>query len=242
MSDLTGKERSQQVQGMFGRIARRYDLLNRLMTLGQDMRWRREAIKRLKVQPGTIVLDLGAGTGDIAFEIVKKYPDTLVVACDFTMNMIRVGKERKGGEGVAWVIADVQQLPFARESVSGVISGFLLRNVSDINRTLREHVRVLKPGGRAVALDTTPPRRNLLRPFHEFYLRQVIPFLGRLIAGEAEAYRYLPDSTEGFLPAEDLAERFREAGMEEVGFVRRTFGAVSIHWGMIKWRKASPIC
>ena len=112
-----------------------------------------------------------------------------------------------------------------------MISGFLLRNVPDIDRTLREHMRVLKPGGRAVSLDTTPPRRNLLRPFIEFYLHRVVPFLGKLIAGDTAAYTYLPDSTEGFLPAEVLAERFREAGMKGVGFMRRMFGTVGIHWG-----------
>ncbi|MGD8455679.1 MAG: ubiquinone/menaquinone biosynthesis methyltransferase [Anaerolineales bacterium] len=230
MSHLTGKERSRHVREMFERIAPRYDLMNGVMTLGQDMRWRREAIRRLQVRPGTVVLDVGAGTGDIAFEIARKHPDTLVVAFDFTLNMIRVGKERQGGEGVVWVVADAQQLPFGKESVSGVISGFLLRNVPDIGRTLKEHARVLRPGGRAVSLDTTPPRRNLLRPFLEFYLHRVVPFMGRLLAGDTEAYTYLPNSTEGFLPAEALAERFREAGMEKVGFVRRMFGVIGIHW------------
>jgi demethylmenaquinone methyltransferase/2-methoxy-6-polyprenyl-1,4-benzoquinol methylase len=217
---------------MFARIAPRYDLLNRLMTLGQDRRWRREAIGRLKIQPQTVVLDLGAGTGDIALEIARKHPDTLVVACDFTENMILVGRDRPGGDSVQWVIADVQHLPFARESVSGVISGFLLRNVPDVNQTLAEHYRVLLPGGRAVSLDTTPPRQNLLRPFIEFHLHHVIPFLGKLLAGDAEAYTYLPNSTEGFLPAESLAERYEQIGFNEASFVRRMFGTVSIHWGV----------
>jgi demethylmenaquinone methyltransferase/2-methoxy-6-polyprenyl-1,4-benzoquinol methylase len=231
MSHLTGKERSRHVERMFSRIAPRYDLLNRLMTLGQDMRWRREAIRRLQVQADTVVLDLGAGTGDIAFEIARNYPDTFVVACDFTLDMIRVGKERPGGDSVVWVIADAQQLPFAKVSVSGVISGFLLRNVPDIDGTLGEHVRVLKAGGRAVSLDTTPPRRNLLKPLIEFHLHYVIPFLGKMIAGDAAAYTYLPDSTEGFLTAEILAERFRKVGMVDVGFVRRMLGTIGIHWG-----------
>ena len=231
MSHLTGNERSRHVQRMFDRIATCYDLLNRLMTLGQDMRWRREAIKHLQVEPHSIVLDLGAGTGDIAFEIARKYPDTFVVASDFTTNMILVGKDRPEGKSVQWVIADAQNLPFANESVSGVISGFLLRNVSDIDQTLEEHYRVLLPGGRAASLDTTPPRRNLLRPFIEFHFHYIIPLLGKLIAGDAEAYTYLPSSTEGFLPAEDLAERFRDAGLTGGGLVRRMLGTIGIHWG-----------
>jgi demethylmenaquinone methyltransferase/2-methoxy-6-polyprenyl-1,4-benzoquinol methylase len=227
MSNLTGTERTEYVQKMFARIARRYDLLNRLMTLGQDARWRKEAISRLEMQPNTIVLDLGSRTGDIAFEISQKYPNVLVIASDFTPEMIRVGRERPEGKGVQWVIADAQHLPFKATCASGVISGFLLRNVPDVNRTLAEHYRVLVDGGRAVSLDTSPPRKNLLRPFLEFHLHYVIPFLGKIIAGDAEAYTYLPDSTEGFLPADELAARFQDAGFKGVGFVRRMLGTVS---------------
>ena len=231
MSHLTGRERSRYVQNMFARIAHRYDLLNGLMTFGQDASWRKEAIRRLEINPNSIILDLASGTGDIALDIARKYPDALMIAGDFTPEMLAVAIDRPGGDRVQWLIADVQHLPFAKECVSGVISGFLLRNVADVSRTLEEHNRVLVSGGRAVSLDTTPPRRNLLRPFLEFHLRVIIPLLGKLVAGNAEAYAYLPSSTEGFLPAETLAERFRQAGFSGVGFVRRMLGAVSIHWG-----------
>ena len=231
MSYLTGKERVLYVRTMFTRIARRYDLLNRLMTFGQDVRWRREAIRHLEIKPHSVVIDLGSGTGDIALEIIRKHPEVLVAAIDFTPEMIYVGKNRPGGDTMNWLITDAQYLPFANESVTSVISGFLLRNVPDIDRILAEHHRVLVMGGRAVSLDTTPPRNNMLRPILEFYLHWVIPFLGKLVAGEGEAYAYLSHSTEGFLSAETLAECFRQAGFTCVKFVRRMLVLVGIHWG-----------
>lgn len=231
MSNLSGPERAHYVQSMFGRIAPRYDLLNKLMTFGQDAAWRRQAITRLEIKPGDTVLDLGAGTGDLAFEAARRYPGAFVVASDFTFEMVQVGKRRKDGEKVAWVIADAMRLPFASGCADAIVSGYLLRNVPDVDQSLGEQHRVLKPGGRAASLDTTPPGKNLLRPFLEFYLHRVIPFLGRLVAGDAEAYTYLPSSTEQFLSAEALARRFSHAGLEGVGFVRKMFGTMAIHWG-----------
>ena len=231
MSDLTGVERAKYVQNMFGRIAKRYDLLNRLNTFGQDLRWRKEAIRHLAIEPNTAVLDLGSGTGDIALEIAGKHLEVSVVACDFTSEMILVGRERPGAEKVSWVIADAQFLPFAKECFSGTISGFLLRNVPEVDRTLQEQKRVLKTGGRIAALDTTPPRKNLLYPLINLHLNVIVPLLGKLIAGDEEAYTYLPSSTEKFLTAELLAERFKTVGFSQGGFVRRMLGTIAIHWG-----------
>jgi demethylmenaquinone methyltransferase/2-methoxy-6-polyprenyl-1,4-benzoquinol methylase len=231
MSNLTGTDRAKYVQTMFGRIAHRYDLLNRLMTLGQDVGWRKLAIEQLEISDGNIVLDIGAGTGDLAFEIIHKYPGAFVVASDFTAEMILVGKQRSGGDQVSWVIADAMHLPFANGCADAVVSGYLLRNVPDVDQTLEEQHRTLKPGGRAASLDTTPPRKNMLRPFIEFYLRRLIPMMGRLIAGEAEAYTYLPSSTEQFFTAEILAGRFKQAGFRRVTYVRKMLGTMAIHWG-----------
>jgi demethylmenaquinone methyltransferase/2-methoxy-6-polyprenyl-1,4-benzoquinol methylase len=231
MSNLTGTKRSKYVQSMFGRIAHRYDLLNRLMTMGQDVGWRKQAIGKLEIKAGDTVLDLGAGTGDLAFEAIRRHPEAFVIASDFTIEMVLVGKQRPNGDKVSWVIADAMHLPFASECADAVVSGYLLRNVSDVGQTLAEHHRVMKSGGRAASLDTTPPRRNLLRPFLEFYLHRVIPILGKLVAGEAEAYTYLPSSTEQFLTAETLAKRLEQAQFTTVGFVRKMFGTMAIHWG-----------
>ncbi|RMF42908.1 MAG: methyltransferase domain-containing protein, partial [Anaerolineae bacterium] len=113
-----------------------------------------------------------------------------------------------------------------------VVSGYLLRNVVDLPRALAEQYRVLRPGGRLVALDTTKPPRNLLSPFINFHMHTVIPLVGRVLTGEADAYTYLPDSTAAFLTAEDLAEHLRQAGFQQVGFHRRMFGTMAIHWGI----------
>jgi demethylmenaquinone methyltransferase/2-methoxy-6-polyprenyl-1,4-benzoquinol methylase len=230
MTDLTAEARARSVRQMFARIAPRYDLVNRLMTFGQDRRWRREAIRRLLLPPQPRVLDIGSGTGDLAFEALRQAPGAFVVAADFTPPMMAVGRQR--GRRVQWVVADASRLPFASARFDGIVSGFLLRNVVDLDRVLGEQARVARPGRRLVSLDTTPPRASLLRPLLEFHLRAVIPRLGRWVSGDAEAYNYLPASTERFLSAEDLAERLSAAGFDSVSFVRRMLGTVAIHWGV----------
>lgn len=232
MTHLTGRERSHYVQGMFTRIAHRYDLMNRLMTMGQDARWRREVIRRASLpQSKSILLDLGAGTGDLAIESLQQKPQTIPIAADFTTAMMQVGRQREMGNLIPWSSADALQLPFPDQTFDAVISGFLLRNVIDLDQAISEQLRVLKPGGRMVALDTTRPRDNLLSPFIRFHMNTIIPILGRLLTGQADAYTYLPDSSTNFLPAEDLAKRMEAAGFQEVGFQRRMFGVIAIHWG-----------
>jgi demethylmenaquinone methyltransferase/2-methoxy-6-polyprenyl-1,4-benzoquinol methylase len=216
---------------MFARIAGRYDLMNRLMTGGQDVGWRRRVIDLAQLPPGGRLLDLGAGTGDLALEALRRDPALRAVGGDFTLEMMRVGRARPEGRRVLWAGMDALRLPFSDRSFDAVTSGYLMRNVIDVRRAWAEQHRVLRPGGRAVCLDTTPPPRGLLRPFVDFHLHVVIPTLGRLVAGSAEAYTYLPDSTENFLSAERLAECMREAGFREVRFRRLMLGTMAIHWG-----------
>lgn len=229
MSDLTGEARARYVRSMFARIAGRYDLLNRLMTFGQDVRWRRNAVRQLQLPPSARVLDVGTGTGDLAFEIRRQAPDADIVAADFTPEMMRAGRSRGAVRQPGWLVADALDLPFASGGFDGVISGFLLRNVVDLPRALREQARILRPGGRWVNLETTPPPSGFMRPFIEIQLRIVIPLLGRLIAGDPSAYQYLPRTTEGFVEPEILTELIERAGFEEVHFRRFMFGTIAIH-------------
>lgn len=236
MANLTGTERARYVQGMFARIAHRYDLMNRAMTVGQDVRWRREVIQRAALPRFGRLLDLGAGTGDLAREALRQSPTVSALAADFTLEMMQAGRRRPEKtlneyQRLEWCAADAQALPLKDKRFDAVVSGYLLRNVSNLALSLSEQHRVLKPGGRIVALDTAPPLHNALEPFIKFHLHTVIPNLGRWITGQADAYRYLPDSTETFLEPERLAARLLDAGFEKVGFHRLMFGTMVIIWG-----------
>lgn len=232
MAHLTGNSRAQYVQGMFARIAWRYDLMNRLMTFGQDYFWRNEVIRRTALPPqGGRLLDLGAGTGDLGRQALRRYPATLVVAADFTLEMMRAGQVRPASQALNWSAADALNLPFPSDSFDAVVSGFLLRNVIDLPRALAEQYRLLKPGGRLVCLDTTQPQKNIFTPLVRFHMRRVIPLLGRLVSGQGDAYQYLPTSSEAFLSAKDLAAHLSAAGFHSVAFRRLNFGTVAIHWG-----------
>ncbi|GAB4469369.1 MAG: bifunctional demethylmenaquinone methyltransferase/2-methoxy-6-polyprenyl-1,4-benzoquinol methylase UbiE [Anaerolineales bacterium] len=225
------EKQPQHVRSMFSHIAPNYDRMNRIMTLAQDMRWREEVIRRAALARRGWLLDLGAGTGDLAAEALRQVSGIQVVAADFTVPMMQFGRKRKP-EAIMWCAADALFLPFPDETFDAVVSGFLMRNVSDIERALREQYRVLKNGGRIVCLDTTQPQTNLFSPLIKLHLNYVIPTLGKWFAGDGAAYTYLPKSTQAFLRAERLAELFQNAGFREVGFHRRMFGTIAIHWGV----------
>lgn len=230
---LQGKAKSDYVQQMFGRIADRYNLMNRLMTGGQDQRWRRFVIQQARLPEAGRLLDLATGTGDIAFEALKTRPESRVVGADFSLPMMLVGQRTALGQRVGWCGADALCLPFPDNAFDAVTSGFLVRNVADIHQTLREQLRVLRPGGHLVILDSSPPPRNMLRPFIMIHLKLVIPALGRLISGKtgADAYRYLPESTQAFKTPTELAEIMRAAGVENVAYKQFMFGTIAVHWG-----------
>ncbi len=227
---LLGDERARYVRGMFTRLAPRYDLMNRLMTGGQDGAWRREVIARARLKPGDRLLDLGAGTGDLAREARRQQPEAQIAAVDFTPAMLRAGQRLHGA--LNWAAADAVRLPFPAGVFDAVVSGFLMRNVGQVPPVLAEKFRMLKPGGRLVILDTTRPTRHWLSPCLWVYLHLAMPLLGRLISGVPGAYRYLGDSTESFLLAEDLAAALMATGFQAVGFRRRMFGTIAIHWGL----------
>ena len=221
-------KRNQRIQIMFSSIARRYDLMNAIMTFGQDARWRREVIRRAKLSPGSHLLDLGTGTGDLAREALIQQPACTVTAADYTLAMMQVGNKRGR---LDWSAADALHLPFPNESFHTIVSGFLLRNVFDVPLSLREQFRTLKPGGRIIILDTTQPSKNMLYPLIWIHLHWVIPVIGRLFSRQPDAYNYLIESTDTFLKAEQLADAMQEAGFRQVGFQRKMFGTIAIHWG-----------
>jgi len=213
---------------MFTQIARRYDLMNRLMTGGQDVRWRNQVIELARLNSDSSLLDLGTGTGDLAREALAQIPQAKVIAADFTLEMMRVGQ--KNGT-LNFSTADALRLPFSDSSFDAVVSGFLMRNVIDLQKALQEQYRVLRNGGRIVILDTTRPRKNILSPFIWLHLHFVIPTLGGLLTGVKEAYQYLPETTEGFVTAEEMASRMAVVRFKKINYQRFMFGTVAIHWG-----------
>jgi len=227
------KSHSAQVQEMFDAISPRYDLMNRLITMGQDGGWRRQVVRAAGLPAeGGRLLDLGAGTGDIAAEALRQHPGLdLTVAADLSASMMAVGRGREGMEGIRWCQVDALNLPFDDATFDAVTSGYLARNVGDRRRLFAEQRRVLRPGGRVVCLDTTPPPGGFLGPLIKFHMGVMIPLLGKLVAGDGAAYRYLPETTEAFLRPEELSRVMEEAGLEGVAFETLMFGTQAIHRG-----------
>jgi demethylmenaquinone methyltransferase/2-methoxy-6-polyprenyl-1,4-benzoquinol methylase len=235
---LTGVTKRRYVRGMFARISARYDLMNFIMSFGQDGRWRRETVRLALAGRSTIggalALDVGAGTGLIAQEIARRGVPS--VAVDLTPDMMAAGRARGVGRGekVSFVAGDALRLPFAADTFSCITTGFMLRNVTDIEASFAEMGRVLKPGGRLVCLEVGRPGIAPARIFHKLYTRRVVPLLGRVIAGDADAYRYLPSSMGRFPAPPDLARMMARSGLKGVRFKQMSFGAVALHWGTKK--------
>ncbi len=216
---------------MFDSIAGQYDLMNRVMTLGQDQRWRRFVVAKAGDAKQGRVLDLATGTGDIAALYKDSYPQATVIGGDFSQNMLAEARRRFRDRDISWQACDANALPFADDFCEAVTFGYLLRNVDHAPTVLAEVYRVLKKGGRIVCLDTTPPRKNILYPFIRAYLRWGIPLMGRMIASDEAAYAYLTGSTMDFYKAEDLGAACRQAGFKKVGFKKFMMGTIAVHWG-----------
>jgi demethylmenaquinone methyltransferase/2-methoxy-6-polyprenyl-1,4-benzoquinol methylase len=226
-----GFDKPAAVRRMFGAIAGRYDVMNALMTFGQDDRWRRIAVCRAGLPHGGRLLDVGAGTGGLSLAALTLDPAARVTAVDFAAPMMHRGRRRLQGRPIAWCAADALRLPFGDACFDAVVSGYLLRNVADIGQALAEQVRVVKPGGRVVCLDTCPPSQGLFHPLAMVHLRWIIPWLGRVVAGDGAAYRYLPESTMGFIAPPQMAAAMQAAGLIAVTHQRLMLGTVAIHVG-----------
>jgi len=209
-------KRAHHVRKMFGRIVPRYDLLNRLMSLGMDRRWRRLATAAAEPQ-GALALDVGTGTGDLALELCRQGA-SVVVGADFSRQMLDAAwrKASATSSPVAWVLADALRLPFPDGAFDCVTSAFLLRNLADLRTGLAEMARLLRPGGRLVCLDITQPPTGPFGALYRLYFNRLLPPLAGAVSGDAAAYRYLPGSLKGFPDASRLAGRLADVGLVEV--------------------------
>jgi demethylmenaquinone methyltransferase / 2-methoxy-6-polyprenyl-1,4-benzoquinol methylase len=224
MSAESGVLPPEGVRTMFDRIAPVYDLMNRVMTMGLDGRWRRLAAEAA-VRPGDRVLDACCGTGDLALAAARAGGD--VTGLDFSERMLE--RARRKGPGLEWVRGDLLELPFPDGSFEAATVGFGVRNVESLERALAELRRVLVPDGRLAILEITTPR-GPLRVFYRLWFDRLVPLLGRLLRG-GSAYTYLPASVRRFPGPEELAETMRAAGFEGVRFRRLAGGIVALHVG-----------
>ena len=229
---LNKPDRTGYIRDMFGRISGQYDLVNRLISLGQDRCWRRRLVNRAMLPKAGRLLDVGTGTGDIALEALSLDSTLRVTAVDFSFQMLTVGRSRKDGRRVLWCKADALQLPFPDAVFDAVASGYLIRNVHDARRAFEEQIRVVKPGGLVVCLDTVPVPNKITRLPVIFHLKIVIPLLGWLIVRDREAYSYLYKSTQAFMTPERLASTMKTAGLFNVSHQRFMFGTMVILRGL----------
>ena len=207
-ADLFGTGRERAVERMFDRVARRYDLLNRLLTFGLDRRWRRRSVRLLELPVGSLVADLACGTGDFCGDLRRAGHAALGV--DFSAGMLRHATTT-----APLLRADVLRLPLRDDAVDGAVCGFALRNLVDLDAFLAETARVVRPGGRIALLEVAEPAHPLLRWGHRLYFGRVVPIIGGLLS-DRTAYRYLPESRKLLPPAEELVDQLVAAGFEDV--------------------------
>lgn len=228
-------EKALHVREMFAAIAPRYDTTNRVLTAGVDEAWRRRAIRELAPPKGARILDLCCGTGDLAFHLLRTVGDATVSGIDFCEPMLEGARERAHREDpqgrASFSCGDVMALPFEDACFDGAMMGFSMRNVVDIGTTLREALRVLRPGARFVNLDVSRAPNRLTRTLFETYFYTLVPLIGGAVGGSKSAYRYLPQSLTNYPDADALAERFRDAGFVDVRYVRMGMGAIAVHVG-----------
>ncbi len=229
-----GEEKRAYVRQIFSDIAPSYDLLNHLLSLNVDKRWRRRALEVLQWtrNPAGSYVDLCAGTLDVGAELSRRPGFRgFIVGADFAEPMLRAGAGKAPITTLVPVVADALQLPVRADSADGAIVAFGIRNVADLDACLREVYRILKPDARFVILEFTTPRSSLVRAGYHLYFHHVLPLIGGIISGNRSAYRYLPKSVAHFPDELTLAQRMSGAGFRAVGFTTLSLGIAAIHWG-----------
>ena len=231
-----GPDKARFVGQMFSRIARRYDLMNGLMTFGMHHAWRRAAARQTIPSPPGPVLDLATGTGDLALELRRTHPQRVVVGADFAFGMLSVARDKmpraEGRARIRLLAADALRLPFGERAFACVTSAFLLRNLADLEQGLAEMRRVTRSGGRVVALEITQATFPGFAPLFRLYFHQVVPRIGQLVGGDREAYTYLPQSVDRFVTPGELSQLMERAGLREVTYRRLGLGTVTVHTGI----------
>ena len=238
MTHRTPREKERTVQEMFTSIAPRYDLNNTLLSFGLHHRWKRLAAEQAQVNPDNRVLDLCAGTGDLALLLAQKMGYLgRVTALDLNQRMLSLGRQKmhdaRFQKQVGCVVANAEWLPFPEGTFHAVTAAFGIRNVTDIKKALHETHKVLQPGGRLVCLEFSVPKNRLVRKLYDLYSFYCLPWIGAMVSGDKTGtYRYLPASIRAFPDQETLKQLFLDAGFTDVAYRNLTGGIVAIHTGI----------
>lgn len=231
--DFGGKDKATYVKETFNSIAKRYDLMNSLMTLGMDQRWRRQVVQRVGAGHAKQIIDVCCGTGQLSMELAQAVgPAGRIIGLDFSENMLQVGREQLEksslSEVIRFVQGDAMHLPFGDNSFDGATVGWGLRNLPDLRQGIREMVRVVKPGGKVVSLDMAKPTLPFFKQVYWLYFEKLIPLMGNIFAGKESAYRYLHDSAVQFPAQHEIARLFSESGLIHTGYKNLAGGVVAI--------------
>ncbi|MCL7970128.1 MAG: ubiquinone/menaquinone biosynthesis methyltransferase [marine benthic group bacterium] len=229
IADPAGKRR--YVRDLFGGIAGRYDVTNDLMSVGLHRRWKALALQIADVRAGHVLLDLAAGTGDFALRAARQGRAERIVAADLTVEMLQAGKLREGAESVEWIACDALSLPLADRSVDRVLVGYGLRNFAGLARGLAEIRRVLRPGGKLVALDFGRVEPEWLDRMYLRYLEVSASAAGWVLHRNIESYRYIPESLRVYPAQRGVTDLMQRLGFQHCGHVDLVFGAMAINFG-----------
>ncbi len=235
--EIFSSDKEKLVKDVFNSVASKYDLMNDIMSGGLHRVWKEEFVRLLHPREKDNVLDVGGGTGDIAFKIHKKTKGLAkVTVLDINENMLEEGKKRALNKGIVsnmeWMCENAQELPFEDETFSAYTISFCIRNVTEIQEALNEAYRVLKPGGRFFCLEFSKVEAPVLDKLYDTYSFNILPKIGKFVAKDEDSYRYLAESIRQFPPQEEFAHMITKAGFKNVGFKNQTGGICAIHWGM----------
>jgi demethylmenaquinone methyltransferase / 2-methoxy-6-polyprenyl-1,4-benzoquinol methylase len=224
------------VAGMFDDIAFKYDFLNHFLSFGIDIRWRKQLVRQFKISPPKKVLDLATGTGDLAINIARSYPESSVTGIDISEQMLRIGalKVDKNNltDRIELKMGDAENIDYPDEAYDAVIVAFGVRNYENLNRGLTEMLRVLKTGGKLAILEFSMPSNKSVLILYKFYFRVVLPFIGRMISKNFYAYTYLPDSVNDFPDPPSFIKILQQIGYKDVKCKKLTFGICSLFTGL----------
>lgn len=233
------EEKANMVRGVFDSVASSYDIMNDLMSAGVHRLWKNQMVDWLNPQPGWNTIDVGGGTGDVAFRIqdkvAKRNGDCHITVTDINHEMLKVGRDRSVDNqrlsGLSWLCGNAETLPTPDNSFDAYTIAFCIRNVTDIPAALRDAKRVLKPGGRFMCLEFSQVVLPVLDKFYDFYSFKLLPEIGAMVAKDRDSYQYLAESIRKFPPQEEFAQMIRDAGFEQVKYRNLTGGIAAIHSG-----------